>query len=210
MSTDVLGYLIEVVSGEKLDQFLSKHIFKPLQMNDTHFFLPDGKKERLVSLYAELQSAKLTKMPEVFQGYQINYPISGPKKFFSGAGGLSSTIQDYAHFLQMILNGGVYGKTRILKAETIALMSKNQIGDISLANSNKFGLGFEIESRAVPPRLASIGKIHWGGAFNTLFWIDPKRKSIAILMTQVYPAIHQRDLYNGFEKFTNEALDQSN
>ena len=208
-SIDVLGYLVEIISGEKLDRFVSKNILVPLKMKDTYFFMPEDKKDRLAVLYAEMQSGKLTRIPQGFMGYNINYPYSGPKKYFSGSGGMSSTAQDYAQFLAMILNNGTSldGK-RILKPATIALMVKNQIGEVSLANSNKFGLGFEIESRQTPPRKASIGKLSWGGAFNTTFWIDPKRKSIAILMSQVYPAMHQRSLYSGFEKFVNEALDK--
>jgi len=208
ISTDVLGAVIEIAGGMPLDQFVSKNILVPLKMNDTYFFQPVPSKDRLAVLYGEFQSGKLTRIPQGFQGYQINYPISGPKKYLSGAGGMSGTINDYAQFLLMVLNKGTLNGTRILNPETIALMSKNQIGEVSLANGNKFGLGFEIESRQVPPRKASVGKLSWGGAFNTTFWIDPKRNSIAILMSQVYPAIHQRDFYTGFEKLVNEALDQ--
>jgi len=207
-SIDVLGRVVEIISGQNLDQFVSKNILIPLKMKDTYFFMPEEKKDRLVVLYAEMQSAKLTRIPQGFQGYNINYPFSGPKKYFSGSGGMSSTLPDYSNFLQMLLNGGTLAGKRILKPATVALMNKNQIGEVSLANSNKFGLGFEIESRQNPPRKASVGKLSWGGAFNTTFWIDPKRKSIAILLSQVYPAMHQRDLYTGFEKFVNEALDQ--
>ncbi|RZK43413.1 MAG: class A beta-lactamase-related serine hydrolase [Pedobacter sp.] len=205
-SPDVIGRIVEIVSGMRLDQFVKHHILDPLKMKDTYFFMPEDKKDRLAVLYSEMQSSQLTRIPQGFQGYNINYPISGPKMFFSGAGGMTSTAQDYARFLQMILNGGILDGNRVLKAETIELMTKNQIASLSLGNSNKFGLGFEIESRQSPPRGASIGKLSWGGALNTTFWIDPKRKSLAILMSQVYPAIHQRDLYAGFEKFVNQAF----
>jgi CubicO group peptidase (beta-lactamase class C family) len=207
LSTDVLGYIIEIVSGKKLDAFLNENILHPLQMHDTYFYLPENKSNRLAAIYAEFESGKLMRIPPVFQNFNINYPISGPRTYFSGSGGLCSTTHDYLQFLQMLLNGGSLGKVKILRPETVAMMEQNQIGALSLANSNKFGFGFEIENRINPPNGAKKGKLTWGGAFNTLFWIDPERKAFAVLMTQVYPAKHQRDFFRGFETIVNQTLD---
>lgn len=207
LNTDVLGYVIEVASGKRLDIFLKESIFNPLNMEDTHFFLPAEKVNRLAVMYAETKEGRLERSPITKGQFNINYPINGAKTYFSGGSGLVSTVEDYARFLQMILNGGSYSGKRILKPETIALMTQNQIGDLNVGK-NKFGLGFEIATPEGLDNGSKVGKLSWGGAFNTMFWIDPERKSIAILMTQVYPALHKRELYSKFETLVNDALDR--
>ncbi|MXV17055.1 serine hydrolase domain-containing protein [Hufsiella ginkgonis] len=210
LSIDVLGYVIEVASGEPLDRFVTNNILKPLKMDDTRFFLPDGKKDRLVTMYSDAKNQPLTRIPEMNGNYNTLYPVRGARTYFSGGSGLSSTTHDYARFLQMILGGGEHNGVRILKQETVSMMCSNQLGTLNLGRGNKFGFGFEIEQGNKAPNGARAGKLAWGGAFNTTFWIDPDRRSIAVLMTQAYPASHSQALYGGFEKRVNEWLDNHN
>lgn len=208
LNTDVLGRVIEVASGKPLDSVLIKKIFEPLGMNDTHFFLPPQKTRRLATMYSETKEGRLIRTEPVQGKNNINFPISGAKTYLSGGSGLVSNIDDYAKFLQMILNKGTYAGKTILKPETVDLMCSNQIGSLIVGKGNKFGLGFEIAAADTLENKAKPGKLSWGGVFNTMFWIDPERKSIAILMTQVYPAIHKTELYNKFETLVNRALDE--
>ncbi len=207
LSTDVLGYVVEVASGKKLDVFVNDNILKPLKMNDTQFYLPESKQDRLVTMYSDVKGMPLFRLPYKVRGYDIQFPVTGAKKYFSGGSGLTSTTHDYARFLQMILDGGELDHVRILKKETVNQMITNQVGQISLRRGNKFGFGFEIEQGNKPVNGAKAGKVFWGGAFNTTFWIDPSRNVIAILMTQVYPALHSASMFNGFETAINQTLD---
>lgn len=207
LSTDVLGAVIEVASGKKLDQYVQESILKPLDMADTYFFLPAEKSNRLAVMYGETKSGRLERLPIISNGYNVNYPITGAKTYFSGGSGLSSTVEDYAKFCQMILNEGIYNGKQIISAASVKAMTSNQIGDLNVGK-NKFGLGFEITTAEGVKNGAKVGKASWGGAFNTTFWIDPDRKSIAILMTQVYPVIHKKELFNQFEQLVNDALDR--
>lgn len=207
LSTDVLGYVVEVASGKKLDIFIQDNILKPLKMNDTQFYMPESKRDRLVTMYSDVKGMPLFRLPYQVKGYDIQYPVTGAKTYFSGGSGLTSTTHDYARFLQMILNGGELDHVRILKKASVEQMTTNQVGSISLRRGNKFGFGFEIEQGNKPINGARAGKVFWGGAFNTTFWIDPSRKAIAILMTQVYPAAHSANLYNSFETAVNQTLD---
>lgn len=206
LNTDVLGRVIEVAAKQPLDSFLLTNIFKPLEMNDTHFFLPPLKNGRLSSMYSETKEGRLVRAPITQDKFNIDYPVSGAKTYLSGGSGLVSSVEDYAKFLQMILNKGAFNKKRILKTETVELMAQNHIGELNVGK-NKFGLGFEIATENGLANGAKVGKLSWAGAFNTLFWIDPERKSIAVLMTQVYPAIHKKELYSKFETIVNEVLD---
>lgn len=186
-NTDILGHLVEIFSGMSLDQFFRKRIFEPLGMNDTYFYLPASKQNRLVHLYEEvegkLQNAKsLTKQNGSFL---INYPNTAGT-YFSGGGGLSSTTLDYAIFLQMMLNGGEYNGKRLLSRHTVRMMTMNQIGDIQLG-VNKFGLGFVIiTERGSSLSPAPEGVFEWGGAFATTYWADPKENLIGIIYRQLF------------------------
>jgi CubicO group peptidase (beta-lactamase class C family) len=207
LSTDVLGYVIEIASGKSLDEYVTEKVLKPLGMENTFFFIPAEKASRLAVMYGETKGGRLERLPLISKGYQVNFPITGARTYFSGGSGLSSTVEDYAKFCQMILNQGTFGAKQILTPESVQLMSTNQIGNLNVGK-NKFGLGFEIATQEGLTNGAKIGKLSWGGAFNTTFWIDPNRRSIAILMTQVYPAIHKKELFSQFEKLVNEALDR--
>ncbi|MEO5912327.1 MAG: serine hydrolase domain-containing protein [Pelobium sp.] len=207
LSIDVLGYVIEVASGESLATYVSENITKPLGMNDTFFFLPAEKAGRLTVMYGETKTGRLERLPKLTKGYNVNYPIDGAKTYFSGGSGMCSTVDDYAKFCQMILNKGTFGGKQILAFESVEAMTTNQIGNLSVGK-NKFGLGFEITTADGVAHGAKSGKLSWSGAFNTYFWIDPERKSVAILMTQVYPALHSKELRTQFEQLVNDALDR--
>lgn len=197
LNTDVLGYLVEVVSGMTLDEFFRKRIFEPLGMKDTYFYLPKEKQQRLVSLYSH-KEGKLKMM-------EPTYTLSGtfyrdfPNmdfKMFSGGGGLSSTIMDYGIFLQMMLNGGEYNGVRILSRNSVRMMTQNQIGEISNGN-DKFGLGFGIITAAGSGKLPiNEGTYSWGGMFSSTYWVDPKEKIVGLFFTNIYPMqfgdIHDR------------------
>jgi len=186
LNTDVLGYLVEVVSGQSLDEFMRKRIFEPLGMNDTYFYLPSSKYTRLVPLYQE-EKGVLKAPDEINQNgkFIVNYPRS-KGTYFSGGAGLSSTAMDYAIFLQMLLNGGTYNGKRILSRNVVRMMTMNQIGDLNLGN-NKFGLGFGITTEKGSSILPTpVGVFEWGGAFSTTYWVDPKEKIVAIFYRQLW------------------------
>lgn len=181
---DVLGYFIEVVSGMPFDEFLKTHIFDPLGMNDTRFYQPDSKAERLVTVQQK-SGESWEKYPVTF--YDTDYPVKGAKTFFSGGAGLSSTAKDYAVFLQMYLNEGEYNGVRLLSRKTVDVILSNQIGDIwGEKSDNKFGLAFQLVTE-VGQNLGgngSTGTFSWGGYFNTQYFADPEEKIIGIIMKQ--------------------------
>lgn len=192
LNTDLLGYLVEVVSGMPLDQFFQKRIFEPLGMKDTYFYLPKEKQNRLANLYMDDSTGKVKKMPEVYRlngDLHRDYPNTNGT-YFSGGGGLSSTIYDYAVFLQMMLNGGTYNGKRILSRNTVRMMTMNQIGDIAMGatNFNKFGLGFGVVTERGSSRLpVNEGTFDWGGMFATTYWVDPKEKLVALFYRNAFP-----------------------
>ncbi|SFN64706.1 CubicO group peptidase, beta-lactamase class C family [Algoriphagus ornithinivorans] len=179
---DVLGYLIEVVSGIPFDRFLQERIFDPLGMKDTRFYLSDSQAPRLVTVHT-FNQGKWNPYPVTF--YDPEYPRKGAKRFFSGGAGLSSTTADYAKFLQMYLNGGVLNGKRILSSHTIETMMKNQVGD--LWNGDKFyGLAFGVvtEQGVATGGLGSEGTFDWGGYFNTQYFADPQENIIGLIFKQ--------------------------
>ena len=187
LNTDVLGYLVEVISGMRLDEFFRKRIFGPLGMNDTYFYLPPAKQNRLVTLYEEADKKLVKANPVTEQNgvFLIDYPKT-EGTYFSGGAGLSSTMLDYAIFLQMILNGGEYNGKRLLSRNTVRMMTMNQIGDVNFGN-NKFGLGFGITTEKGSSILPTPeGVFEWGGAFSTTYWADPKEKLIGIFYRQLW------------------------
>lgn len=187
LNSDVLGYLVEIISGSSFDDFLHQRIFKPLGMNDTYFYLPKEKYSRLVSLY-ETKEGKLAKATaRVYDKVDPNYPNT-PGNYFSGGAGLSSTVEDYAKFLQLFLNKGEYNGVRLLGRKTVELMLTNQLQP---PITNKFGLGFGLETVENDYQSPfTIGSFSWGGAFNTHYWADPKEKLIGIIFTNIYNTPH--------------------
>lgn len=191
MNTDLLGYLVEVTSGMSLDAFFRKRIFEPLGMKDTYFYLPKEKQGRLVTLYSEDRSTrKVVKSEPKFMIGIDEFYSDFPKTegtHFSGGGGLSSTIYDYAIFLQMLLNGGEYNGKRILSRNIIRMMTMDQLGDVG-TGVNDFGLGVGViteKGSGVQPWNA--GSYEWGGMFATTYWVDPKEKLVALIYRNVYP-----------------------
>ena len=204
LNIDLLGDLIEIWSGMTLDEFFHKRIFEPLGMNDSYFNVPKEKENRLVNLYQEDSLGHLIKQSGEALGVDVNYPLR-TKTYFSGGGGLSSTIYDYAIFLQMLLNGGEYNGKRLLSRNTVRMMTMNQIGDIDFGN-NKFGLGFAIvteKSSGESPSQA--GTFSWGGAFSTSYWVDPKEKMIVQFYRQLWGTTHG-DLSEKFKVLAYSAL----
>lgn len=205
LSVDVLGRLIEVLSGQPLDQYLRARIFGPLGMRDTYFYLPPALHARLQPLYTEYQGRTVPMPRQGMLGLRADYPTQ-PGTYFSGGGGLSSTIDDYAVFLQMLLNGGTYGGHRLLRPATVALMTRNQIGDVN-QGLNKFGLGFSIVTPAGAAQTGqSVGSYEWGGAFGTDYWVDPKEKLVVLLYTQKFPHANTPDLVPRFRRAVYAAL----
>jgi CubicO group peptidase (beta-lactamase class C family) len=192
VSDDVLGYLIEVVSGMPLDRFLEERIFKPLGMKDTCFFVPEAKKARLATAYTYYSEKGLEPFREkqtIEEGglvYSADYPYRGPRTYFSGGGGLCSTAEDYYRFCQMMLNGGTLNGARLLSRKAVELISQNHIQGKS--EESGFGLGFGvIDDARHLKELGSVGSYYWGGFFYTSFVIDPKEDMIAVFMGQLHP-----------------------
>lgn len=186
MSVDVLGYLVEVVSGMTFDEFLKQRIFSPLKMEDTHMILPKDKLPRLAKTYNYING----KMVES----DIDLSYLTTQTYFSGGAGLVSTPSNYLRFAQMLLNKGQLDDVRILSRKTIELMTSNSIGELYIWDSfehngimgDKFGLGFGIRTeRGKYDQVESLGMFGWDGAFYTRFWVDPKEELVGIFMSQV-------------------------
>jgi CubicO group peptidase (beta-lactamase class C family) len=183
MSIDVLGYLIEVVSGMPFDQFLQTRIFDPLGMNDTRFYQPEEKASRMVAIQQKVDG-KWQRFPNTF--YETDYPVKGAKTFFSGGAGLSSTVKDYATFLQMYLNGGELNGVRILSRTTVDIVMANQSGELFDFPNRHHGLAFGVTTGAGEAKggNGSEGTFDWGGYFNTQYFADPKENVIGLIFKQ--------------------------
>ena len=178
LSVDVLGRLIEVVSGMPLDRFFRTRILDPLGMHDTYFAIPPAKRDRLSTLHV-VKDGKLVPSHEMRGNIHSDWPTR-PVTYFAGGSGLSSTTADYARFLQMIMNHGELDGVRLLGRKTVDLMLTNQLGALRPA----FGLGFELEIPETDYRTPlTIGSFSWGGAFNTTYWADPKERLIGLIFT---------------------------
>ena len=188
-STDVVGRLVEVLSGQPLSVFFEQHILAPLGMVDTAFHVPPHHHSRLAESFArDPESGGVVQLLEV----------RNPPNFESGGGGLVSTASDYARFLQMLLNGGTFDGRRVLSRKTIELMTADHLGPITgapdlLPPGHGFGLGFAVRLHAgIAPVPGSIGQYFWGGLAGTTFWVDPAEQLIALMLIQ---APGQRDYY---------------
>ncbi len=180
-ATDVLGRVVEVVSGQPLDEFFATRIFAPLQMPDTCFFLPRDKVNRLAKVYGR-EGGRLV------VGSQGHY-VDGPRKCFSGGAGLLSTAADYGRLLQMLLNGGTLDGARVLSPKSVQLMTANHTGDKYGGDRGAFGLGFWVTTDVgAAGELGSEGAYGWGSAYFPQYVVDPKERLVAFLMTQLMPA----------------------
>jgi CubicO group peptidase (beta-lactamase class C family) len=180
---DVLGYFIEIVSGMPFDEFLKTRLFQPLGMSNTGFYLNEYQGKKLVTVH-QFANGAWRPMPVTF--YDPDYPKKGAKAFFSGGAGLSSTAEDYAKFLQMYLDGGIYDGKRILSPTTIEIMMSNQVGALFSGGQKDYGLAFGVVNELGFPKGGdgSVGTFDWGGYFNTQYFADPVTKTIGILMKQ--------------------------
>lgn len=199
LNTDVLGYLVEVISGKSFKDFLDERLFGPLGMADACFFLQDEKVDRLVPVYAN-SDAGLGPTTDA----RYDYPYSGDKSYFSGGAGICCTILDYARFMQMMVNGGSYNGHQILGRKTIDLMTMNQVGDLS--GDGEFGLGFGLVSEKNKNQiLSSVGNYSWGGYFSTSYWMDPEEDLIGLFFTQMFP-MQYGEIHQKFQVMAYQAL----
>jgi CubicO group peptidase (beta-lactamase class C family) len=186
LNTDLLGCLVEVISGKPLDEYFKVNIFEPLGMKDTYFTVPLEKSSRMPKVYTENAENQIILWDPTFRNLDPNYPLF-PRTYFSGGAGLSASTFDYAIFLQMLVNGGVYNGKQILGRRTIELMTSPQI---AVGNDN-FGLGFRITSKkSADLNMFSEGTYSWGGYYGTSYYVDPKEKLIILIMTQHTPNSH--------------------
>jgi CubicO group peptidase (beta-lactamase class C family) len=188
-STDILGALIERVSGMPLDEFVRTNITGPLRMTDTQFYLDPAKTTRLATVYSATRDGGLQPAPDPGAMAGQGAYVTGPRKSFSGGAGLLSTARDYARFLQMLLNGGELDGVRVLSPTTVKLMTVDHAGDRYGDAGMGFGLGFavveDMGERGVP---GSVGEFSWGGAYHSTYWVDPGEDMVVVYFTQVIPA----------------------
>lgn len=189
-NTDILGAVIEVVSGAPLNTFLQDRILDPLDMVDTHFYLPQEKTDRLAVVYS-LTDGELTRAPDSGTMVSQGAYVKGPRMCFSGGAGYLSTAMDYARFLQMMLNGGALDGKRILSRKTVELMTANHLGSIEFPweDGTGFGLGFAIlDDLGALGVMGSEGLYGWGGAYHSTYWVDPEEELVVVYFTQLIPA----------------------
>jgi len=204
LNTDLLGCLIEIISGQTLDEFFRKNIFEPLGMTDSYFNVPAAKADRLAAVYTEDSLHHIIPWSHDFRNIDPDYPKM-TKHYFSGGAGLSATAFDYAIFLQMLLNGGLYNGKRILSPRSVEMITSNQL-DFRYNGTNDFGLGFDIVSdKGANLGPKNKGSFSWGGYYGTTYWADPKAKLVCLIMTQQTPNSHG-DLSNKFAALVYSSL----
>ena len=201
-NTDILGCIVERASGQPLDQFIRTRITAPLGMKDTHFFLPAAQKDRLSVVYASGSDGQIVRASEGATG-QGHY-IDGPRRSFAGGAGLVSTARDYARFLEMIRNGGVLDGVRILAPRTVDLMTTNQIGTLHSTTGLGYGLGFQTTDRYGANGMDSVGAFGWGGAYGSVYRVDPQARLVIVLMIQLMPSTS--DIRTTFPTLVYQAL----
>ncbi|MQA28667.1 MAG: serine hydrolase [Luteitalea sp.] len=216
LGVDVLGRLVEVVSGTPFALFLRERIFEPLPMTDTGFDVPEDKWSRLATVYSPDANGAIRPMkdPESFGNTHMS-PIAyykAPKKYFSGGAGLVSTAHDYARFAQMLLNGGELDGVRLLGPKTIELMTTSHTSDLPPGSAGgggaDFGLGFRVVTDLGGTQtLGSEGSYGWSGIYGTTFWVDPKEKLVAVMMVQRYPG---SPVASAFQTLAYQALTTMN
>ena len=205
-NTDILGAVIEVASGITLAGFLADRIFEPLGMNDTHFYLPEEKLDRLAVVYSSKEEGGIEKAPDPGMMVGQGAYVEGPRMSYSGGAGLLSTAFDYARFLQMILNGGELDGERVLSRHSVAAMGRNHMRDVPFNPGVGFGLGFSVvEDAGARGNLGSVGELGWGGAYHTSYWIDQAEEIVAVYMTNLIPA-RQIDDHQKFRTLLYQAL----
>ncbi|MFN6964149.1 MAG: serine hydrolase domain-containing protein [Pyrinomonadaceae bacterium] len=188
-ANEILGVVIEQASGQDLDTFLRTRIFEPLAMKDTSFYLPENKADRLAAVYAAGSDGKITRAPETGRHLAQGAYVRGPRKSYAGGAGLISTAEDYLRFLLMLANGGELNGKRILGRKSVELIAADHLRSIPFRDGQGFGFGVsvtkDVGARGVP---SSVGEYGWGGAYHSIFWIDPKEQLIVVYMSQLIPA----------------------
>ncbi len=198
ISTDIVGRLVEILSGQRFDEYLRGELFEPLGMVDTDFFVPEDKQPRLAACY----QYRPANTPRLMEGPFAN-GILRPRSYLSGAGGLVSTTADYVAFCHMLANGGQYDGRRVLGRKTLELMTVNHLPggatlrDMAVGGFGEagfegvgFGLGFAVGLGPAATAMAgSGGEFYWGGAASTAFWVDPVEDLFVVFMTQLFPSI---------------------
>jgi len=201
-NTDVLGCIVERASGVSLDEFIRTRITTPLGMSDTHFYLPTAKRDRLAVVYGTAPAGGITRAEAGPRG-QGAY-VDGPRVSYSGGAGLVSTARDYARFLEMIRRDGVHDGRRLLGTRAVGLMRTNQIGTLRGTNGLGYGYGFETTDRFGANELDPIGAFGWGGAYGSIYRIDPESKLVIVLMFQMIP--NATDLRQKFPTLVYQAF----
>ncbi len=204
LNFDLLGCLIEVISGMNLNDFITKNIFEPMGLKDTYFNVPGNKQNRLARVYNEDSLHNVIKWDKEKLVLDPDYPLV-KKQYLSGGADLTGTAFDYAEFLQMLLNGGSYNGHQILAPRTVEMMISNQL-DFKFDGVNDFGLSFEVVSdkgAARGPR--NKGSFAWGGFWGTTYWADPKSHLVCLIMTQQVPNSHA-DLPGKFQAIVYSSL----
>ena len=198
LNSDLLGCIVEIVSGTTLENYFQKNIFDPLGMKDTYFNVPASKANRMPTVYTENEAKQIIEWSPTFRNLNPNYPLV-PKTYFSGGAGLSSTAYDYAIFLQMILNQGKYNGKQIIAPRTAAIMISPQM-DFKTNGNDDFSLGFSVTSeKSARLNARNKGSFSWGGYYGTNYWADPVDHLVVLVMTQHTPNSHG-DLTNKIER----------
>ncbi|MBT8221154.1 MAG: beta-lactamase family protein [Bacteroidia bacterium] len=194
LNMEVLGRIVHIVSGQNLAEYFRKNILDPLDMEDTWFYLPGAKHDRLTEVYAPVGPAQMMIVPIPM----MKYPTWPNRDYYAGGGGLSGTASDYLDFTQALVNGGQLNGNRILKEETVDLMASDQLDLIGVkekgwvaSNNHGFSLGFRVlNENSLDDVPFSPGTYSWSGYFNTRFWIDPELDLVFVGMTQIVPFQH--------------------
>ncbi|PNS08535.1 serine hydrolase domain-containing protein [Solilutibacter silvestris] len=201
-NTDILGCVVERVSGMPLDAFIRSRITAPLGMKDTQFYLDPAQRTRLATVYAS-KDGRAVRAPDGSMG-QGAY-IDGPRRSFSGGAGLLSTAHDYARFLEMIRRGGTLGGVRILSPRSVRLMTTNQVSTIYSNDGMGYGYGFETTDRYGANGMDGVGAFGWGGAYGTSYRVDPESHLVLVLMIQQLP--NATDIHPVFSTLVYQALE---
>jgi CubicO group peptidase (beta-lactamase class C family) len=203
-NTDVLGCIAERASGMPLDELIRARVTGPLGMKDTQFFLPAAQRDRLAAVYSSTSAngGTIARAPDGARG-QGHY-VDGPRRSFAGGAGLLSTARDYARFLEMIRNGGAVDGVRVLSPRTVELMTTNQVGTLHSPAGLGFGLGFETTDRYGANGLDAVGAFGWGGAYGSVYRVDPKSRLVLVLMIQMLP--NASDIGTRFPTLVYQAL----
>jgi CubicO group peptidase (beta-lactamase class C family) len=204
-NTDILGCVVERVSGQSLDRYFKERLIDPLQLTDTFFYVPTNKRDRLAAVYTTADG-KAVRAPEGAKG-QGHY-VEGPRRGFSGGAGLVSTARDYARFLEMIRRDGELDGKRYLSPRSVALMRTNQVGTLHSQDGLGFGYGFQTTERYGANGMETPGSFGWGGAYGSNYRVDPKEGLVTVLMIQMLPL--QNDMRERFAAMLYQSLLEPN